>query len=180
MKLPGPALSADSLRLVGMPPVIGANARVLVLGSMPGTQSLAHRQYYAHPQNHFWRIVEDVFKIPRELPYAVRTSLLRKKGVALWDVLASCCRTGSLDAQIRRDTMQANDIAGLLDAHRSLRRVVFNGAFAERVHRRQVREGAAPWDGLIVQRLPSTSPANAASRYEAKLAAWRKALSPEA
>lgn len=177
--MPRPALRADAIRLVSMPPVLGPNPRILVLGSMPGAKSLAERQYYAHPQNQFWRIIEDVFAIPRQLPYAIRTARLREHGVALWDVLATCSRNGSLDAHIRRDTMQANDIAGLLTAHRSLRRVLFNGAFAENVYRRQVRETSAAWDGVIVRRLPSTSPANAASRYAAKLAAWREALGVE-
>jgi hypoxanthine-DNA glycosylase len=176
MKLPDPALRADPVRLLGMPAVIGAKPRVLVLGSMPGAQSLAHRQYYAHPRNHFWRIIEDVFRIPRELRYAQRTARLRQQGVALWDVVGECSRHGSLDAHIARDSLKLNDICGLLAAHPSCQRIIFNGVFAEQVFRKRILGAAATWHGLILQRLPSTSPANAGSRYEQKLAAWRPAL----
>ena len=163
-------------RLQGLPPVVGAHARVLVLGSMPGAQSLARGQYYAHPRNHFWPIVETVLGLPPGLDYAERLAGLREAGVALWDVLGACTRHGSLDAGIEREGMQVNDIAGLLAANPGIRGLLFNGVFAETVFRSRIAPARADWPPM--RRLPSTSPANAARPYAEKLQAWREALQP--
>ncbi|MBT2748796.1 MULTISPECIES: DNA-deoxyinosine glycosylase [unclassified Lysobacter] len=156
-------------------PIESPRARVLILGSMPGVASLSAGRYYAHPQNRFWPIMGELIGAGPELAYERRIEALRAAGVALWDVLAQCEREGSLDSAIRDDTAVANDFAGFLARHRQVRTVLFNGAKAEHSFRRFVLKPLARPD-LRLLRLPSTSPANASQRGEAKLAAWREAL----
>lgn len=152
-------------------PLFRADARVLVLGSMPGTASLAAAQYYAHPRNAFWPIMGELFGAGPALPYAERTARLGAAGVALWDVLAACRRPGSLDSAIEPDSIELNDIPGLLAAQPGIRHVFCNGTAAATLFRRHVLgrlPRALPWT-----RLPSTSPAHAGRSLADKLAAWR-------
>ncbi len=161
-------------------PVENPQARVLILGSMPGVASLTAGEYYAHPRNAFWRILGDIAGATPDLPYPERLQRLRAHGLALWDVLQSCERPGSLDADIVPDSMLANDFAGFLAGHRHIERIVFNGATAEQSFRRNVLPGLDAnglATGLTLLRLPSTSPAHAGMPYERKLALWREALS---
>ena len=168
MRRPAPEIS------VGFPPIARRDARVLVLGSLPGRMSLEHRRYYAQPRNAFWRIVEALFEIPFDAPYARRTRALAARGVALWDTCAAAHRPGSLDSEIRLDTVQANDFAGFYAAHRRIARVCFNGAKSAELYRRLVLPGLpAPWRELPHTVLPSTSPANAGTDFARKLEAWR-------
>lgn len=157
-------------------PVIAVNARILILGSMPGQASLQARQYYAHPRNAFWAIMARVFEAAPTLPYQHRLELLQQHGIALWDVLASCHRPGSLDADIESDSVVVNDFAGLFAVYPGVVRVLFNGATAERCFRRHVdnRVQASVAEYL---RLPSTSPAHAGMPFDEKLRQWRTALS---
>ena len=156
-------------------PVADANARVLVLGSMPGLKSLQAGQYYAHPQNRFWPFMGQLVGAGPDLPYPERCRRLAQAGIALWDVLSCCERPGSLDSAIRDDTAAANDLAGFLSTHLGVRRILFNGAKAESSFTRLVLPGLGRPD-LGYRRLPSTSPANASQRAEDKLMAWREAL----
>lgn len=158
-------------RLTGLPPVVAADARVLVLGSFPSAASLALRQYYAHPQNRFWLIVGTIFDGSdwRAMSYKQRVARVREAGVAIWDIYGSCERAGSLDAAIRN--AHYNDFAALLKRAPGIRRVCFNGATAAKA----VRHLAA--FGLETLALPSTSPANASQPLDYKLARWRAALS---
>lgn len=156
-------------------PVADATARVLVLGSMPGIESLRARQYYAHPRNAFWRIMGDLIGASPELPYTTRTRQLKSAGIALWDVLAACEREGSLDADIDTDSIIANDLQSFLTRHPRITHVFFNGATAERCFRIHVKP-TLDTDALHLQRLPSTSPAHAALDYRRKLQAWRAIL----
>lgn len=160
-------------RLEAFPPIAAANAHTLILGSMPGAASLAATQYYAHPRNHFWPLIEAVLGINARQPYAQRASQLAALGFALWDVLAACRRSGSLDADIDRDSIELNDFAAFLREHRRITRVFFNGGTAERLFRRLVAPTLAAGCQLALTRLPSTSPANAGVPYDTKLAAWR-------
>ena len=169
-----PLLDPAPDRLQGLPPQVDAHTRVLVLGSMPGGESLRRGEYYAHPRNHFWPVIEDVFGVDRRWPYAQRLAGLAAAGVGLWDVLGECTRHGSLDTGIERDSMRVNDIPGLLAAHPGIHTVLFNGLFAETVFRSRI--GAAGHRAVTLRRMPSTSPANAARPYAEKLAAWREAL----
>lgn len=162
--------------LEGLDPILGMQPRVLVLGSMPGAESLRMQQYYAHPRNHFWKIAEDVFGIPRRMPYEERVEGLKGKGIAVWDVLAECNRHGSLDSGIDRTSMRTNDIAALLTAHPGIVRILFNGIFAETVFRTRIGVDLSTEKGVATLRMPSTSPANASRPYEEKLAIWQGAL----
>lgn len=154
------------------PPVADVSARILILGSMPGEESLRAGQYYAHPRNAFWKLMGDLFDAGAELPYTRRTQQLKKSGVALWDVLASCLRKGSLDSAIAADSITANDFQAFFSKHRKIRRVFFNGATAERSFHRHVLPGLTA-QPLQFARLPSTSPAHAALSYAQKRTAWR-------
>ena len=156
-------------------PVADANARVLVLGSMPGLKSLQAGQYYAHPQNRFWPFMGQLVGAGPDLPYPERCRRLARAGIAVWDVLSCCERPGSLDSAIRDDTAAANDLAGFLSTHPGVRRILFNGAKAESSFTRLVLPGLGRPD-LDYRRLPSTSPANASQRAADKLTAWREAL----
>ncbi len=153
-------------------PVVDAASRVLVLGSMPGRASLDAGQYYAHPRNLFWPLMETLLGVDRAAPYERRLAALRARGVALWDVLASCERSSSLDADVASDSMVANDLPGLLAAHPRLRTLCFNGGLAAASFRRHVLPDLAA-EALALHPLPSTSPANASIPYARKLAAWR-------
>ena len=153
------------------PPVAAPDARLLILGSMPGEASLRAGQYYAHPRNAFWPIMGDLLGFSPDLPYADRLQCLTAAGIALWDVIAGCERSGSLDADIVRTSVRANDFAGFLAAHPSIERVCFNGAAAETNFRRHVLPHATA-NHCRLLRLPSTSPAHAARGYAEKLAAW--------
>jgi TDG/mug DNA glycosylase family protein len=154
-------------------PVSKADARVLILGSMPGRESLRQSQYYAHPSNAFWKIMGELIGAHPSLPYADRLSFLKSSGIALWDVLGSCERQGSLDAAIRKET--ANDFATFFVTHPQVTHVFFNGAKAEQCFRKFVL-GKQALPPLTLQRLPSTSPAHAGMRYADKLQAWRAVI----
>jgi hypoxanthine-DNA glycosylase len=158
-------------------PIADAAARVLILGSMPGKASLAAGQYYAHPQNLFWRILGDVTGAAPALPYAARVRALKSRGIALWDVLESCAREGSLDSAIDDASICANDFARFFRAHPRIAHVYFNGAKAEACYRRHVLPalGDAPAPQRY-RRLPSTSPANASMSRAHKHKAWTDAL----
>lgn len=192
---------AGSVRLVGLPPVIAPSTVLLVLGSFPGAASLAAQQYYAHPQNHFWKILQALWP-GSPLPtgagsYPLRTEWLIQRGLGLWDVYASCEREGSLDTRIRN--AEVNDFASLRARCPRLAAIAHNGGESYR-HARLVqqalsasppsRDAKAASGGrtshagvglgatipLPVYRLPSTSPANASWSFERKLAAWRDVM----
>ena len=152
--------------------VAAPGATRLILGSMPGEASLRAGQYYAHPRNLFWPVLGELLGLDTDLPYAGRVEALRSSGIALWDVLKSCSRAGSLDTAIERHTIVPNDFPAFFAAHPGVRRVYFNGTAAEQYFRRWALPllAAQPLDYM---RLPSTSPAHAALSYEQKLAAWR-------
>lgn len=156
-------------RVRGFAPIVGREPRVLVLGTAPSELSLEKGQYYAHPRNDFWRIMERLFSGGRPLEYAERVEMLKQAAVALWDVLREADRIGSLDANIKKPV--PNDIAGLLQDCPSIRAVFFNGATAERLFSRYVSGSLADSAPRFV-RLPSTSPANASISFALKRAAW--------
>lgn len=156
-------------------PVADRRARVLVLGTMPGVASLAAGEYYAHPRNRFWDVMGALFGAGRDLPYRRRLAALRRRGIALWDVVAECERPGSLDARIRRE--KPNDIPGLLRRCPRIGLIVFNGQAAAQLFRRHVLAGAQRVrPDLVFMTLPSTSPAHASRTPAQKVAAWRKAF----
>lgn len=158
-------------------PVEGEGARVLILGSMPGVASLAAGQYYAHARNSFWKIAGAVLGFSPDASYAERLAALKSSGVALWDVLHSCVREGSLDADIDASSVRANDIPALLRRQPRIELVCFNGGAAQKYYNKHVLPGLeASRIGYV--RLPSTSPAHASISFEEKVAAWRAAICP--
>jgi hypoxanthine-DNA glycosylase len=142
---------------------------------MPGLASLRAGEYYAHPRNLFWPILGEIVRLDPRRPYADRIRSLAASGIALWDVLESCERAGSLDADIESRSAVPNDFARFFANHPRIGRVVFNGSTAERCFRRLVLPGL-PARVMDYVRLPSTSPAHAALPYERKVEAWRLAL----
>ena len=154
------------------PPIASSGARVLILGSMPGRASLAAGQYYAHPRNAFWPIMGRLLDFDATGPYPARVDALKVAGVAVWDVLHSCHRPGSLDSAIADDSLVANDLSGFLAAHPEIRHVFFNGAKAETCFRRHIKRTMADLQ-IGFARLPSTSPAHAGLPFAKKLEAWR-------
>lgn len=155
------------------PPIADAHARVLILGSLPGQVSLRMQQYYAQPQNAFWKIMGRLFGAGAELPYGERTQCLVANGIALWDVCAAAERPGSLDASIVPSSVVPNDFAAFIEAHPRIHLICFNGAKAADLYRRIVLPGLPAGPRLIgCQTLPSTSPAHAGMAFEGKLARW--------
>jgi double-stranded uracil-DNA glycosylase len=157
----------------GFDPIAGPHPRVLVLGSIPSERSVAEGRYYAHPRNCFWRIMQELFAGGAELDYPARVEAVTRAGVAIWDVLHAAERRGSLDSAIETKGAAANDTVGFLRRHPTVESVFFNGATAERLFERYVEPAIPPGTGPRLRRLPSTSPANAGTSYEAKLDAWR-------
>ncbi|MRR50018.1 MAG: DNA-deoxyinosine glycosylase [Rhodocyclaceae bacterium] len=155
--------------LRGLPPVLDARARVLVLGSFPSVASLAAGQYYAHRQNQFWRILAAITGPSlTELAYADRLEAVRAAGIGIWDVFGACRRQGSLDSAIRDG--EPNDFLRLSAYAPRLGRVCFNGRTPGRFAPCLAALGYEPFI------LPSTSPAHAGMSFETKLAVWREAL----
>lgn len=168
------ASNPDKKRIVGFAPIATVDAHTLILGSMPGEDSLRLAQYYANPRNAFWKIISRLSDKENDLSYECRLKMLSDNGIALWDVLHSCQRLGSLDSSIRNASVVANDFAGFFVAHPNIRRIFFNGAFAEASYRKHVLPTLDTFQaGIAMVRLPSTSPANASLGFEAKLQAWR-------
>lgn len=165
---------SDASLLTGLPPIAAPDARVLILGSFPSVASLAAGQYYAHKQNAFWPIMGALFGAGRELDYSDRTLKLQTSGVAIWDVLCRCKRSGSLDADIDRSSERPNNFGEFFDSHPDLRVIAFNGRKAAECFRRHVN---ALLPSLCVgHTLPSTSPANASWPFERKLEVWRMTI----
>ena len=155
--------------LYGLPPIGDAGSRVLILGSFPSGASLRAQEYYAHPRNNFWRIMEDLFGIDRSGNYEERAAGLIEHRIAVWDVIGQCRREGSADQAI--EDAAPNDLTGWLGEHQGVRGIAFNGAKAEDTTRRSV-PSLFTWPGIAERRFPSTSPANASISLASKLAAW--------
>lgn len=150
---------------------------MLILGSMPGKASLVAGQYYAHPRNLFWPMMEWLYGIDSRAPYLARCAELQRHGLALWDVLKSCTRSSSLDSDIVESSIVTNDLMGLLGTHPRLQKICFNGARAMAAYERYVSlEISSRYPNLQLFRLPSTSPANAAIALDIKRIQWRAAL----
>ena len=156
-------------RVQSFPPIVSPQSKLLILGSMPGEASLKAGQYYAHPRNAFWHIMGELFGAGPSLPYQERVATLQSIGVALWDSLQACIRPGSLDASIKEEV--ANDFPALFAKYPNITHVFFNGSKAERSFLRHTTPTLSE-DHHAFARLPSTSPAHAAIRLEAKVQAW--------
>lgn len=156
------------------PPVARPTTRLLILGSLPGVQSLARQQYYGHPRNHFWPLMAELTgqaDLPAR-PYPERLETLLDAGIGLWDVVAQAVRPGSLDQNL--SDIAANPLADFINGLPTLRAIAFNGTTAARIGTRQLRQFAPVVEGrLPLHTLPSTSPANTMA-YARKRDAWRR------
>jgi len=156
------------------PHVTDANTRILILGSLPGEASLAQSEYYAHPQNKFWKLVGDVIGLElQKFAYEARLVALLEHRIGLWDVIANAKRVGSLDSQIREYTN--NDLLALIDTLPDLNTIAFNGVTASKIGLKALGEQAQQYRILL---LPSSSPAHATLSYMQKLDTWRTLTPP--
>ena len=163
---------------LSFPAIADKHAHILILGSMPGVISLERQQYYAHPRNAFWPIMATLFDMAEVWNYDHRCEHLIKNNIAVWDVLKSCQRQGSLDQHIKADSMVANDFNTFFQQHPHIQTIVFNGAKSAQVFSRHVlpiMDNAV--NQISRQQLPSTSPAHASMTFEQKLQHWQQALS---
>lgn len=160
---------ASGERICSFPPVVDGESRVLVLGTMPGAESLRRGQYYGHGRNGFWTILFALYGLERPDGYAERIRFLHDRHIALWDMLDSCVRPGSADADI--SLPEPNDIPALLREHPNIAAIFLNGNKAAALFKKY----AAPRlkSGYTILTLPSTSPAYVIP-FERKLEGWRK------
>jgi hypoxanthine-DNA glycosylase len=163
----------------GLGPIVDAKSRALILGTLPGDESLRQQRYYSDPSNRFWNLLSDIFGESPGFGYAERLGFLGEHGVALWDVLQSARRPGSSDTAIADP--RPNDFGELFATFSDLRRVGFNGTRAESLWRRYVRTQAdVPHASLVTATLPSSSgtPGRNVLSYDEKLIRWRAFLAP--
>lgn len=165
------SLKNDGGSLIGFPPVETAEAEILILGSMPSVESLRQQRYYAHPRNQFWPLMYLLFDSPLQTDFEERYEFLKRHGIALWDVLASCQREKSADASIIKGV--PNEFRTFFETHPKLKTIMFNGGKACQLFRKTI--DPALYQDLKLIQLPSTSPANAV-KLEEKLEKWRKGL----
>lgn len=154
-------------------PIVNEKTRVLVLGSMPGVTSLKKSEYYGHPQNKFWPIMQEMFGIPVEMPYDERVAALLNRGVGLWDVIGECYRPGSMDSDIRE--VEVNPLVDLVNQNSSISWILLNGKKALEQFRKNVASDLP--SSIQFQDLPSTSPAHARMSFEEKTRVWTEVLS---
>ena len=153
-------------KISSFPPIIKKDSKILILGSIPGVKSLEMQQYYAHPQNKFWKIICEIFNEEFTTDYTERIKILEKYHVALWDVIDTCERKGSLDSEIRNE--EANKIGELLHNYPNIKAIFCNGQKSyKNLQKILGKKFRSP---IIV--LPSTSPANAGLSYFDKLKSW--------
>lgn len=167
----------DHQTLTAFAPVAHTDAKLLILGSMPGVASLDARQYYAHPRNSFWYIMQAMFGTrPAPATYDEKIELLKNARIALWDVLAHCRRPGSLDSNIDRKSIVCNDFASFLARYNQIRKIAFNGKAAEQLFRKHALPALQLPASTSLVSLPSSSPAMASLTRDQKKAAWQEQL----
>lgn len=154
------------------PSISDVNAKILILGTMPGIPSLVAAEYYGNPRNNFWKLLFAILEIPFSDEYQVKKALLLDHKIALWDVLQACKREGSLDSAIEQEI--PNDFIGFLERHPEITHIFFNGQKAAAYFKKYVK---LPKEYQL-QVLPSTSPANAGKNFESKLAEWQSIRKP--
>ena len=169
----------DLPRLTGLDAVEAPTCRLLILGSMPGRESLLRQQYYAHPRNQFWPIMTTLLGGEPKAPYPERLNLLKNNRISLWDVIGACIRPGSLDGDIDPHSEVPNPLPALINRHPELKALAFNGRKAESSFKRHfLKPDPALCHDLELIDLPSTSPAYAGLKADVKLALWREKLAP--
>lgn len=157
-------------------PIIPKCPKILILGSMPGAESLRQQQYYAHPRNAFWYIIEQLSGIDAEAPYLERIAQLKLSNIALWDVIANCDRPGSLDSNIAADSIQLNPIKQLLNQYPTIECIGLNGGKAFELFERHFIQNNNVELAVQYVQLPSTSPAHARLNKMQKCQLWKQKL----
>jgi hypoxanthine-DNA glycosylase len=157
-------------KVLSLDPIIDKNSQVLILGSMPGVESLTKKQYYANQRNHFWKIIFTIFDKEDSLDYSSRISFLHEYKIALWDVIHSCQRIGSLDSDIKYE--KPNEIEKFLESYPNIKLILFNGGKSYEVFKKHI--GLSSFSGIDLIKLPSTSPTPGKNvkSYEEKLKEW--------
>ncbi|WP_139423102.1 DNA-deoxyinosine glycosylase [Chryseobacterium mulctrae] len=156
-------------RISSFPPFIDEQSEILILGSIPGVKSLEKQQYYAHPQNKFWKIIFELFNEEFTEDYSVRINILKKNHIAIWDVIDSCERKGSLDSEIKNE--EANQIEKLLENYPNIKAVFCNGGKSYKNLQKLLGKNFR----IPIYLLPSTSPLHTIS-FERKFEDWKKVL----
>jgi double-stranded uracil-DNA glycosylase len=155
-------------------PLVGRQPRALILGTLPGEEALRKQQYYGNPRNAFWGIMAELFGFSVELEYEQRVTQLLRNPIAVWDVIDSCLRPGSLDSSIETESIQPNGLVDFLQSHPTITQLFFNGSRADQEFRRHILPLLGErLESLAMTRLPSTSPAMARLRPAEKLEQWR-------
>ena len=163
----------------GFAPIVSPNSSKLILGTMPGEASLLRQQYYGHSRNVFWPIMSALFDLNPGLCYRCRKQALSENGIAVWDVLQSCNRVGSLDSGINQETIRTNDFAGFFTEYKSIKQVFFNGRMSEKLYQKWILPTLNHrFSYLEYLYLPSTSPAYASLKFGPKIEAWKVIKQP--
>jgi len=150
-------------------------AKILILGSIPGKESLTKQQYYAHPKNLFWHFMSGIFSFDFSLSYPDKTEMLKAKYVALWDVIENCKRATSLDSDIKKDSVNTNNFCLFFKKHLHIKNVFFNGKMAEHLYfKRALPFLGKTYPEIQYYLLPSTSPANASIDKKEKFRQWSR------
>lgn len=155
--------------IFSFPPIINSNCKVLILGTMPGVESLRKKQYYGHGRNSFWKIIYALFNKEPDIDYERRKRFLLENRIALWDVIMKCEREGSSDSNIKNAA--ANDLAWLFKNYPNIESVCFNGRTAQNFYKRNIAKTVHSYTNMSFYTLPSTSPAYRI-RFEQKLTQW--------
>lgn len=153
-------------RISSFPPIIDQESKILILGSVPGVKSLEKQEYYGHPQNKFWKIIFELFEVDFTENYVEKIEILKKNKIAVWDVIDTCERKGSLDSEIRNE--EANDIKNLLQTHPNIRAIFCNGGKSYKNLKKILDKNSE----IPAYLLPSTSPLHTIS-FEKKLEEWK-------
>jgi len=156
--------------ITSFPPIATTDAKVLIVGTMPGIQSLQLQQYYGNPRNHFWKILFTICQEEFTSDYEARKKILLSNQIALWDVLQACERLGSLDSAIAKE--EPNDFNGFLYQHSDITHIYFNGQAAAKYFKKYISLERS----YTLVTLPSTSPAHAGMSFEGKLSVWQELL----
>jgi hypoxanthine-DNA glycosylase len=149
------------------PPIINSFSQTLILGSLPGDRSIAQNEYYAHPQNRFWKVISHLYNRPEASSYTEKINLLLDNRIGLWDVCAEALRPGSMDLAIKDEI--PNPIEALLQEYPAVRQIAFNGQKARNLYERYFEKK----ESISYICLPSTSPANAKMNLENLIHHWR-------
>lgn len=149
------------------PPIVDKQSRIIILGSMPGRESLRKQEYYGHPRNQFWNIIYSLYGQQPDTEYSKRASFLKRKRIALWDVIETCRREGSMDSNITCE--KVNDFDWLFYGHPNIRHAFFNGTKAYETFRKKI---GFKYEGITFTKLGSTSPAYVIG-FEERLKQWK-------